>query len=588
MMYNYDFLTLEVNYLRQYFCTIFLLFWLGLPYIAVLYLIVNAALWLGYEDDPDEEEIFDNDLEGDEDHLYEEYLWEQHIHLFLGLPEPDDESDVNSNIDIVLYSKDFDKHNYYTLKYINLFNSNDNNGPCGISFFYSLVEWNSFLSKNFGNSFLNLVCEELENSIISNDKFVSKFKNDSLIFPSKYGTDQKFNISEYYDNESDSYSDPNDSFFLMLFYKFSVLKKSLDSKFVYDLILADLNDYYFYLQKNENNDRFFSNLLIFKKKMLEHNFNFFFDDSSLKFVPDFEGSFKIISNKVDYMEDHRVLNKLTRRNKLRISKYWRSYKKNYNGKNIYDFNKLFILSKKRPNILINDPKLVSHLDNISDALIFERREQKKLKLQKQKENMQKLLRKKRNKKNIIFTQAEKIRLTLARGRTSYLRFKRAQDPNYDLKMKFERNTFLNSFYDFIDKIFTNTVSDKKSEEFPGIPSLETMNDPLISIINRKIVNHNVESLFLQSILRYKPLSKDLINFDKSDPAFFDLISNRNFKKLIEKNLDAFIKVSYKDFVLSGACSYEQLWFSLGYYSPLITSLLSKKIFMVLQKKKKNR
>jgi len=82
-------------------------------------------------------------------------------------------------------------------------------------------------------------------------------------------------------------------------------------------------------------------------------------------------------------------------------------------------------------------------------------------------------------------------------------------------------------------------------------------DHLISIINRKMPTA-IESIFLQNILTYKPLVKNFYFADKADPLFFDLSKNKKFKKLIETNLEAFFKFSYKDLVLTNVCTYEQL------------------------------
>jgi len=87
-----------------------------------------------------------------------------------------------------------------------------------------------------------------------------------------------------------------------------------------------------------------------------------------------------------------------------------------------------------------------------------------------------------------------------------------------------------------------------------------MSDHFISISNRKIKKGMIESRFLLSIIKYKPILFDL-KIGKIVNSFEDirkLANNLRLKKTIERNLNMFIKLTYKDFLLTGACSYEQL------------------------------
>jgi len=75
-------------------------------------------------------------------------------------------------------------------------------------------------------------------------------------------------------------------FFFSLYYKFKILRNSVDNHVVYDLILSDLNDYFFKINQKNQNAFFFKHLLTFKKKLQNHNFFFKFNSYSLKFMVD--------------------------------------------------------------------------------------------------------------------------------------------------------------------------------------------------------------------------------------------------------------------------------------------------------------
>jgi hypothetical protein len=147
--------------------------------------------------------------------------------------------------------------------------------------------------------------------------------------------------------------------------------------------------------------------------------------------------------------------------------------------------------------------------------------------------------------------------------------------------------FWNHFYKIIDKIFIEPLLEQQYDPSYKFNSFGIMSDHLVSVTGRKIKSTLVESQFLLNLLEYKPVLDDIVFFDVVEPLFFNISKHKKVKKEIERNLDAFVKISYKDFVLTGACTYEELWFSLGFYYPLVKEIISRKVFNLVKKKIKS-
>jgi hypothetical protein len=203
----------------------------------------------------------------------------------MGQAEDEEEYDRETHLDTVLYEYHTFDYHIFADKYIQLFNNTKNISHFNICFFYDLHEWNDFLSNIFGESFFNIISGQFENILICQNDILKNFASDNLFFPLKSST-KKGNYLSYYKREPNFYYTKTlESFFFTLYYKFAVLRTQFGTKFVYDLILSDLNEFFFFLDKKNlhSNQIFFNYLHKFKKKVLKYDFTFDFDPSSLKF-----------------------------------------------------------------------------------------------------------------------------------------------------------------------------------------------------------------------------------------------------------------------------------------------------------------
>lgn len=577
----FAFIWQEPGYLKQYFFTTFLLVYFGSPQLATIYMVTNAAMWLGYEDDLDDTEVFDDDMEGDWDFVWEEANYYAAILLFMGQAEAEEEYDKETHLDTVLYEYNTFDYHIFADKYLQLFNNTKNVSHFNICFFYDLCEWNDFLSNIFGDSFFNIISGQFENIFIYQNNFLQKFDSDNLFFPLKSST--KKNYLSYYKKDPDFYYNKTlESFFFTLYYKFAILRTQFGTKFVYDLILSDLNEFFFFLNKKNlySNNLFFIYLNKFKKKVSKHNFSFDFDPSSLKFYDNSTFKSLALKNSVFNIK-HWSFSK-----KKKIFFYWKKNFCGINFKNDHLFSKFNYKFEK----LLSNPIIAKQVENMESIFteIPEKGEPyidfKQIKQNlafKWKYRKYSKYRPKRQFENLI-KKATNFKLKLDRNKSRYIKYREENLQSDFMKMR-KKGFFWDNFYSVIDAIFMDPDHNNKQDN-SNVACLGF--DHLISIINRKMPTA-IESIFLQNILTYKPLVKNFYLAEKADPLFFDLSKNKKFKKLIETNLEAFFKFSYKDLVLTNVCTYEQLWFSLGFYSPLIIDVISHKLFFLIKKKKKN-
>ena len=127
-------------------------------------------------------------------------------------------------------------------------------------------------------------------------------------------------------------------------------------------------------------------------------------------------------------------------------------------------------------------------------------------------------------------------------RNDYFNFRDQLPVNPDTFLHRRKGFFWDNYYHIVDEIFINPYKEKivapneesaYSERFVGI---------FENIPTRK--KKEVETIFLKNVLTYEPLARDIHFMRDVDSRFFNLKDNKEFKKLVETNLD-FIRYSNK-------------------------------------------
>lgn len=596
------------SYLRQFFITLGFLLFIGSPYIACMYFVINAALWLGYEDDMDEEEVFDDDMEGDNDWIWEEINTVAMFVMIVGLAIAEDETKVMGRA--IMFDHHFDDHLFHYIRFIEIFHNHSKDvSVINVSFFISLCEWNNHLTEIFGHPLFSLVSNELETaSLIDCEKIFNK-SADTLFIPTN-----KKNYLSIYDRDANietlNLKTNIEFFFFSLYYKFKILRNYVDNKVIYDLILSDLNNYFFKINKKNQNAFFFKHLLTFKKKLKNHNFLIKFNSYSLKFMVDdcwsstnrfqsFKNSNKL--RKTNFL-DRKMLFFYVKRRKyfwkyplynnilllyltLRVQKHPYFLKKTstrfiYGSRSFFQYFSFKKWRKRR--------RLRAWRDYV--------KERYELRINSPHIKLRKILRSVRPRPRIIKYADDKFKnpfLNLNKRKISFFEFKKQTILNPEFYKMRKRSFFWDHFYNIVDQIFIDPILDEEVHKASKTNNAAGyMSDHFISISDRKIQQGMVESEFLLAIIKYKPVLFDL-KINKIVNSFADikkLANNLKLKKAIERNLNLFINITYKDFLLTGACSYEQLWYSLGFYFPLLRMIIAHKLLYFIikcnRKKKK--